>query len=387
MSTNAKVERIKKRKSHPYDVRRRIGFTNPKLKAQTKKGKGGRVVFVFPTKQEERACCPPSGCPSSGAYFAPLPSSRRGGLLGGSSFVDKIIVPKSKVVVLSSSQTTPKGRRCCAIGPPSRRKTTRDYRASREGTSASASETNATKGIFEEDMTKPRTPETPTTSRFRGETTRESIAYRRYLAVYDRTVEFAARTKDGGEGKISIEYDIVGHPRLGFRFVAVLPFHSRTKEFTLCREYIQSVNASGLTVPTGGHEPEKHGEDIANAARAEMNEEAQLVGGTLVNLMEKKSENGKDRTVGDEEGFIETKWCRNRFVPFLCVDPQDVEEGEEGKLDVEEFALESFRVSLTELKRIMYSGEMMLPSIITCQMSLDYLVKSGLISRDEYHGC
>ena len=257
--------------------------------------------------------------------------------------------------------------------------------ASREGTSASASETNATKGIFEEDMTNSRTPETPT-SRFRGETTRESIAYRRYLAVYDRTVEFAA-TKDGGEGKISIEYDIVGHPRLGFRFVAVLPFHSRTKEFTLCREYIQSVNASGLTVPTGGHEPEKHGEDIANAARAEMNEEAQLVGGTLVNLMEKKSENGKDRTVGDEEGFIETKWCRNRFVPFLCVDPQDVEEGEEGKLDVEEFALETFRVSLTELKRIMYSGEMMLPSIITCQMSLDYLVKSGLISRDEYHGC
>ena len=56
----------------------------------------------------------------------------------------------------------------------------------------------------------------------------------------------------------------------------------------------------------------KHGEDIANAARAEMNEEAQLVGGTLVNLMVKKSENGKDRTVGDEEGFIETKWCRNR---------------------------------------------------------------------------
>ena len=318
-----------------------------------------------------------------------------------SSVVDKIIVvvpggASSEVVVVlsSSSQTTsPKGRRCCfAIGPrasssssSSRRKS---YRASREGTSASASETNATKGIFEEDMTKPRTPETPTTSRFRGETTRESIAYRRYLAVYDRTVEFAARTtKDGGEGKISIEYDIVGHPRLGFRFVAVLPFHSRTKEFTLCREYIQSVNASGLTVPTGGHEPEKHGEDIANAARAEMNEEAQLVGGTLVNLMEKKSENGKDRTVGDEEGFIETKWCRNRFVPFLCVDPQDVEEGEEGKLDVEEFALESFRVSLTELKRIMYSGEMMLPSIITCQMSLDYLVKSGLISRDEYHGC
>ena len=353
------------------------------------------ICFVFPKRGGVAAFCQKKGCREGPSFF-----------LSSVVVVDKIIVVVPggassevvvKVVSSSSSQTTsPKGRRCCfAIGPhasssssssssSSRRKS---YRASREGTSASASETNATKGIFEEDMTKPRTPETPTTSRFRGETTRESIAYRRYLAVYDRTVEFAARTKDGGEGKFSIEYDIVGHPRLGFRFVAVLPFHSRTKEFTLCREYIQSVNASGLTVPTGGHEPEKHGEDIANAARAEMNEEAQLVGGTLVNLMEKKSENGKDRTVGDEEGFIETKWCRNRFVPFLCVDPQDVEEGEEGKLDVEEFALESFRVSLTELKRIMYSGEMMLPSIITCQMSLDYLVKSGLISRDEYHGC
>ena len=146
------------------------------------------------------------------------------------------------------------------------------------------------------------------------------------------------------------------------------------------------MNASGVTVPTGGHEPEKHGEDIANAAKAEMNEEAKLVGGRLVNLMQKKSENEGDREVGEEEGFIETKWCRNKFVPFLCVDPKDVEEGQEGKLDVEEFALETFRVDLKELKRMMYSGEMMLPSIITCQMSLDYLVKSGLISKDEYHG-
>jgi hypothetical protein len=238
--------------------------------------------------------------------------------------------------------------------------------------------------------TNPRSPRGEDGASFRGSVARETIAYKRYLAVYDRTVEFASPDDDEEEEEekkktISIKYDIVGHPRSGFRFVAVLPFHSATKEFTICREYIQSVNASGVTVPTGGHEPEKHGEDIANAAKAEMNEEAKLVGGTLVNLMEKKSENERDRKVGEEEGFIETKWCRNKFVPFLCVDPREVEEGQEGKLDVEEFALETFRVSLKELKRMMYSGEMMLPSIITCQMSLDYLVKSGLISRDEYH--
>ena len=139
-------------------------------------------------------------------------------------------------------------------------------------------------------------------------------------------------------------------------------------------------------MPTEGTRPEKHGEDIANAAKAEMNEEAKLVGGRLVNLMQKKSENEGDREVGEEEGFIETKWCRNKFVPFLCVDPKDVEEGQESKLDVEEFALETFRVDLKELKRMMYSGEMMLPSIITCQMSLDYLVKSRLISKGRYHG-
>ena len=236
-------------------------------------------------------------------------------------------------------------------------------------------------------MTNPRSPRSNDGDHFRGQTVQETVAYKRYLAVYDRTVEFSSPTTTpaNAEEKISIKYDIVGHPRSGFRFVAVLPFHSETREFTVCREYIQSVNASGVTVPTGGHEPEKHGEDSANAAKAEMNEEAKLVGGRLVNLMEKKSENEGDREVGEEEGFIETKWCRNKFVPFLCVDPKDVEEGQEGKLDVEEFALETFRVDLKELKRMMYSGEMMLPSIITCQMSLDYLVKSGVISKDEYH--
>ena len=303
---------------------------------------------------------------------------------------------------VSSSSSSRKSRRGAAATPPRSRLSRSSSSSSpssgkRRVTSSSSSSalaaSTSSSSSEKEAMTtttNPRSPRGEDGASFRGSVARETIAYKRYLAVYDRTVEFASPDDDEEEEEekkktISIKYDIVGHPRSGFRFVAVLPFHSATKEFTICREYIQSVNASGVTVPTGGHEPEKHGEDIANAAKAEMNEEAKLVGGTLVNLMEKKSENERDRKVGEEEGFIETKWCRNKFVPFLCVDPREVEEGQEGKLDVEEFALETFRVSLKELKRMMYSGEMMLPSIITCQMSLDYLVKSGLISRDEYH--
>jgi len=223
---------------------------------------------------------------------------------------------------------------------------------------------------------------------FSGEITKESVSHKRYLAVYDREVTF--RTKKFGERVI--KYDIVGHPRAGFKFVCVLPFHSLEKEFTLCREYVQSTNRSGVCAPTGGHEREKHGRDVKNAATAEMSEEAKLKGGELVNLMRSKrrgddssrthnKRSNEEEEEEEEEGFIETKWCRNKFVPFLCVDP--VEDKDADPLDHEEFALETFRVNVQELRTLMYSGEMMLPSIITCQMSLNYLARSGLLTLDE----
>ena len=48
--------------------------------------------------------------------------------------------------------------------------------------------------------------------------------------------------------------------------------------------------------------------------------------------------------------------------------------------DVEEFSIVQERVSLDKLKRIMYGGDMMLPSIITAQMGLNYLEEHGMLS-------
>ena len=52
-----------------------------------------------------------------------------------------------------------------------------------------------------------------------------------------------------------INYDIVGHPRCGFRFVTCFPFHPATSEHssrvTLLREYCQGPNSELYNLPTG----------------------------------------------------------------------------------------------------------------------------------------
>ena len=43
-------------------------------------------------------------------------------------------------------------------------------------------------------MTNPRSPRSNDGDHFRGQTVQETVAYKRYLAVYDRTVEFSSPT-------------------------------------------------------------------------------------------------------------------------------------------------------------------------------------------------
>lgn len=79
------------------------------------------------------------------------------------------------------------------------------------------------------------------------------------------------------------------------------------------------------TLPAGGYDQRKHA-TLADCAAAEMNEEvrrlycfyqhrsffqAQLIGGELVPLLPL-----------DLPGIPESKWCANRFHPFLCIDPR-----------------------------------------------------------------
>ena len=77
----------------------------------------------------------------------------------------------------------------------------------------------------------------------------------------------------------------------------------------------------------------------------------------------------------EHPGFVEGKWCSNRFRPYLAMDPRPVAHPPER--DAEEFSIETSRVTFPELKRLMYSGEMMVPSIVTANMAIERLLKEG----------
>jgi hypothetical protein len=203
-----------------------------------------------------------------------------------------------------------------------------------------------------------------------GPIAREDVVHSRYLTVYDREIEFA--DEDGTTR--SFAYDVVGHPRSEFRFVCVAPFHSRERtvsgepEFTIIREYAQGSNSECVVLPSGCFEPGKH-ESLDEVAREELQQESRLRGGTLMSLLD-----------DDNPGLLETKWCRNRCFPFLNIDGEECNEGER---DAEEFNMTHERVTARELKRLMYGGVMMMPSVVTAQLAIDKLMTTGHLNLDD----
>ena len=91
-----------------------------------------------------------------------------------------------------------------------------------------------------------------------GEIVSDKVAYKRYLTVFDREVEFAAKDAPG-HAPHRVAYDIVGHPKSNFQFTVVFPFHPATAgaepQVTLIREYIQASNAMGYSSPPGRSTP------------------------------------------------------------------------------------------------------------------------------------
>ena len=132
----------------------------------------------------------------------------------------------------------------------------------------------------------------------------EREVYRRFLAVYDRKVVYP-------DGRAA-DFDIVGHPR-SYHFVCVFVFHTADRSVTLLREFAQAGLPEAALVfglACGRYDPRKH-RSAQHAAESELSEEAQLEGGRWTRLLP-----------ADHPGVLEAKWCRNRFTPFLCVDPQ-----------------------------------------------------------------
>ncbi|KAF8056760.1 TGD2 [Scenedesmus sp. PABB004] len=164
--------------------------------------------------------------------------------------------------------------------------------------------------------------------------------------------------------------DVMGHPRANFCFAVTFPFHPykdgrRGGEVTLVREYAQGPHALAYCLPTGGLDPGRHA-DVAECAARELSEEAWLAGGQWHRLL-----------APEHPGLPEVKWCMNRFVPFLVVRPGT--DPQPGSRDAEEASMEVLRLPLDEFRRLMVSGEMLLPSITTAYMALDRLHELGLL--------
>mmetsp|Transcript_40364 Transcript_40364/g.48931 ORF Transcript_40364/g.48931 Transcript_40364/m.48931 type:complete len:275 (+) Transcript_40364:80-904(+) len=242
------------------------------------------------------------------------------------------------------------------------------------------------------------------------EVTAEGIQYKRYLSVFNRTVKYPP-VAGGGEEK-SIDFDVVGHPRCHFKFGVIFPYHPQQEpsngdppppeeepsdgervsnrdeatedsvdgeeedagagdcggdgvdmelrgSVTLIREYCQGPNSMNYSLPTGGFDPRKHA-NMEDCVSSELTEEAHLVPSSdIIRLIP-----------SNHPGIPESKWCLNRFVPFLSIDPQP--DPNPPPRDAEEI-IEVVRVDISELEGLMLSGDMMPPSIVTCTAALKYL--------------
>ncbi|KAG2437775.1 hypothetical protein HYH02_011150 [Chlamydomonas schloesseri] len=200
----------------------------------------------------------------------------------------------------------------------------------------------------------------------RFEVKEDRAVHKRYMTMFDRTVEF---TSESGQTQ-TVQYDVVGHPQCSFVSAVAFPFHPATStspaQVTLVREYAQGPNALMYTLPCGGFEPKRHA-NLRECAVAEMREEAMLVGGEVVDLLPE-----------DHPGQSELKWSRNRFKPFLFIDPQPDTSGH-AERDAEEHTIQVMRVTIPELHDIIRTGQLMMLSVYAAFLSLEVLRERKLI--------
>lgn len=201
--------------------------------------------------------------------------------------------------------------------------------------------------------------------------TSETAVYDRYMTVYNRRVEFPSQ-EQGSNGLTTSrpgqthEFDVVGHPKASFHFCISFPYHPPADpsahwsegEVTLIREYAQGPNALVYGLPAGSFHKESH-KTLEGCALAELSEEAHLCGGSIHRLLDE-----------DCPGIAEVKWCCNRFTPFIVCNPQ--QDTDPGHRDTEEF-IEIKRMKISDVKKILRSGDLLLPSVTTCYWAFEWL--------------
>ncbi|KAH6569487.1 hypothetical protein BASA50_010933 [Batrachochytrium salamandrivorans] len=184
----------------------------------------------------------------------------------------------------------------------------------------------------------------------------EQQSYKRFLTVWSRRVKFP----DGRE----VDWDVAGHGTLSPAFATVFPYNTETKKVRLIVEYAQGPNLMSYTLAAGGFDPRKHA-DIQETAICELSEEAKLCNGKWIRLIPDA-----------HNGIPELKWSRNRFVPFLVINAE--EDITPLARDAEE-CIETLDVTLDELQHMILNGLVMLPSVQTTLMAMDWLRKNSYI--------
>ena len=178
---------------------------------------------------------------------------------------------------------------------------------------------------------------------------------------HDDVPSLAKRLDASPQGK-TVRWHIVGCPLGNFSSVVIFPYDSRTGTCSLIREYCPGIHEVKSGIPGGLYEQHKH-DDLMNAARDELNEEAGLIGGTWFALA--------------PEGIPQDKYSRNRLHPYLVID-SSIDLDPRAQDDTEQIEVEH-GVSLDEAKRRLFAGEMPAPAAMVTLMAIDKLRELGYV--------
>ncbi len=137
---------------------------------------------------------------------------------------------------------------------------------------------------------------------------------------------------------------------------------------TRCWLCLQGPNHFVWSFPAGGVDAARHASLEATAA-AELSEECALrPTAPLIRLLP-----------DGHPGLLETKWSRNRYTPFLAIDPAP--DATPGTRDPEEAHMSVHRVPLSRLEgELLYGEDVLPPATVTAQLALRELRRRGLIA-------
>lgn len=181
----------------------------------------------------------------------------------------------------------------------------------------------------------------------------EERIFHRYQTIWSRAIKFPT-----GQ---TVEYDVLGNASSEFKSVFIFPFDTTSRTTTLLHEYAPGQNRISPAFVTGMFERGKH-KDLEDAARAELSEEALLMGGHLVPLT--------------GSGVAADKYSRNRFHYFLALDC--VPDEQPRPRDEEEWIEVRAGVGLKEVQDMVVAGAFNAPHSLLALLAMEKLKDLGV---------